>query len=171
MNIVETIQIIGKVIVVLRNVKTGEKKIIHGINIVTDKGDKYYAQSVCGEIPDDDFDGANSGLRLGSDNTPPKKSDNDVTTFLAESAQALDAGYPKTNDNDLENSGKGVNIVSWRYSYGNDEGNVNGIIEGAIVDDRINPSGALTHFLFDEMFGKSFIVTMEVFVNAVFNGI
>jgi len=167
----EQISIVGKVIAVLENKKTGKKKIIHGFNIVTDKGDKYYAQSAVAEAPSDDFDAVAGGLRLGSDNTAPTKADNDVTTFLAGSAHALDATYPLTDDPDADNSGKGVDIVSWRYSYLTSEGNVDAIIEGAIVDDRTTPTGALSHFLFAASFNKTSSDTLKVFVNHEMDGV
>jgi len=167
----EELQIVGRVVAVLENVKTGKKRIIHGLNIITDKGDKYYAQSACGETPDDDFDGASSGLRLGNDNTPPAKGDNDVTALLAGTPHALDATYEKTDDPDPDNIGAGVDIVSWRYSYLTSEGNVNGVIEGAIVDDRTTPTGALSHFLFAAAFDKTVSDTLKVFVNHTFNGV
>ena len=167
----EEIQIIGRVIAVLENKKTGYKKIIHGLNIITDKGDKYYAQAACAETPDDDFIAAAAGVRLGNDNTEPAKGDGDVAAFLAGSAHALDAAYPKTNDDDPDNTGKGVDIVSWRFSYLTSEGNVNGVIEGAIVDDRTTPTGALSHFLFAAAFDKTASDTLKVFVNHTFNGV
>jgi hypothetical protein len=167
----ERIQIVGRVIAVLENKKTGNKKIIHGVNIVTNDGDTYYAQSACGETPDDDFDAAAGGLRLGSDNTTPTKTDTDVTTFLAGSGHALDATYEQTDDQDSDNTGAGVDIVTWRYSYLTSEGNVSGIIEGAIVDNRTTPTAALTHFLFAASFNKTSSDTLKVFVNHTFNGV
>ena len=167
----ENIQIIGRVIAVLENKKTGEKKIIHGLNIVTNDGDTYYAQSAVAEAVDDDFDGASSGLRLGSDNTAPDKVDTDVTTFLSGSAHALDATYPRTDDPDSDNSGADVDIVTWRFSYLTSEGNVDAIIEGAIVDDKTTPTAALTHFLFAALFNKTASDTLKVFVNHTFTGV
>ena len=167
----EELQIVGRVIAVLENKKTGHKKIIHGLNIITDKGDKYYAQSACAETPDDDFDAAAGGVRLGNDNTEPAKGDGDVTAFLTGSAHALDAAYPKTADPDGDNSGAGVDIVTWRFSYLTSEGNVDAIIEGAIVDDKTTPTKALTHFLFAASFNKTSSDTLKVFVNHTFNGV
>lgn len=158
------------IVAVLENVHTGERKVIPGKNIVTNDGDKYYAQSACGETPTNDFDGASSGLRLGSDNTTPTKADTDVTTFLSGSGHALDSGYDKTNDADGDNTGAGVDIVTWRYSYTTSEGNVNSIIEGAIVDNITTPTKALTHFLFAASFNKTSSDTLKVFVNHTMNG-
>lgn len=167
----EEIQIVGRVIAVLENKKTGHKKIIHGLNLITNDGDTYYAQSAVAEAVDDDFDGASSGLRLGSDNTTPVKGNTDVTTFLAGSGHALDATYPRTADPDGDNSGAGVDIVTWRFSYLTSEGNVDAIIEGAIVDDKVTPTAALSHFLFAALFNKTSSDTLKVFVNHTFNGV
>lgn len=167
----ERVSIVGKVVAVLENKKTGKKRIIHGLNIVTNDGDTYYAQSAVAETPSDDFDAAVGGLRLGSDNTAPTKADTDVTTFLTGSEHALDATYPLTDDPDADNTGSGVDIVTWRYSYTTSEGNVDGIIEGAIVDNRTTPTAALTHFLFAASFNKTASDTLKVFVNHTFNGV
>jgi len=167
----DRVQIIGNVIAVIENVKTGHKRIVHGVNIITDKGDKFYAQMACAETPDDDFDGASSGLRMGSDNTTPVKANNDVGTFLAGTAHALDGGYEKTDDDDPDNTGKGIDIITWRYSYLTSEGNADAIIEGAIVDDKVTPTGALCHFLFAAAFDKTASDTLKVFVNHTFNGV
>lgn len=168
----EDVQIIGRVLAVLKNKKTGNIKIIHGVNIVTNDGDVYYAQSACGETPTDDFDHAtNAGLRLGSDNTAPTKSDTDVTTFLTGSDHVIDGTYPKSNDGDSDNTGAGVDVVTWRYSYSTSEGNVSGIIEGAIVDNKGTPTAALTHFLFTASFNKTSSDTLKVFVNHTMNGV
>jgi hypothetical protein len=149
----------------------GRELVIPGINIVTTKGDIYYAQMVSSESPTNDFDGANSGLRLGSTATTPTKADNDVTTFLATSGHALDATYERTVDPDTDNTGSGANIVTWRFSYLTSEGNVSSIQEGAIVDHRTTPTGALTHFLFAASFSKTSSDTLKVFVNHEFTGV
>jgi hypothetical protein len=167
----EGLRITGQVLAVLRCELLDAELIMPGVNIVTNDGDLYYAQSAAGEAPTDDFDGAASGLRLGSDNTAPVKTDTDVTTFLAGSAHALDATYEKTNDDDADNTGAGVDIVTWRYSYTTAEGNVNNIIEGAIVDDRTTPTAALTHFLFGAVFSKTNADTLKVFVNHEMSGV
>jgi hypothetical protein len=163
--------ITGTVLAVLRNPELGLELRVPGLNIVTNDGDQYYAQMACAETPTDDFDGASSGLRLGSDNTSPTKSDTDVTTFLSGTGHALDAGYEETNDPDSDNTGAGVDVVTWRYSYATGEGNANGIQEGAIVDDRTTPTAALTHFLFAASFNKTSSDTLKVFVNHEMSGV
>jgi hypothetical protein len=165
------IAITGTVLAVLRDPRLGLELITRGVNIVTNDGDQYYAQMACGESPTDDFDGASAGLRLGDDATAPTKSDTDVTSFLADSAHALDATYEKTNDDDPANLDAGVDVVTWRFSYTTGEGNVSGIVEGAVVDDRTTPTAALSHFLFEASFDKTSSDTLKVFLNHTMNGV
>ena len=168
----EWLSVRGNVLAVLLNQGTGERRAIRGHNIVTDKGDKYYAQMACGETPTDDFDATAGGLRLGSGTTPaPGKSDGDVITFLTGSSHALDSTYERTADPDTDNTGAGVDIVTWRYSYLTSEGNVSGINEGAVVDNRTTPTGALCHFFFAAVFSKTSSDTLKVFVNHQMNGV
>lgn len=145
--------------------------IYPGMNLVTNDGDTYYAQSSGGETPTDDFDAAGAGLRHGSASTAPTKTDTDVTTFLAGTGLAVDATYPTTNDADADNTGAGVDILTWRFSYGTADGNATGIAEGAIVDDRTTPTAALTHFLYASSFDKTSSDTLKVFVNHEFLGV
>ena len=165
------IAIAGTVLGVLRHQALGLELTVPGVNIVTNDGDQYYAQMACGESPTDDFDGASGGLRLGSGSTSPSKTDTDGRTFLSGSGHALDATYEKTNDGDSDNTGAGVDVVTWRFSYLTSEGNVNSIAEGAIVDDRTTPTAALSHFLFAASFNKTNSDTLKVFVNHTMNGV
>ena len=171
-NILDLLSVKGKVVAVLENVETGATKIVEGKNIVSDFGDLYYAQMACAESPTKDMDGANSGMRLGSCNTAPNKTSNDVLTFLAGTEHGLAAGYEKTSDDDTDNTGGGPDIVTWLYSYTTTEGNVSGIVEGAIVDNRTTPStsGCLTRFTFTSAFTKTSSDTLKIFVNHTFNG-
>lgn len=157
---------------ILAILQTPSGKILHpGHNIVTNDGDTYYAQMVCSETPTNDFDAAAAGLRLGSATTTPTKTDTDVGTFLAGTGHTLDSGYEQTNDSDADNTGAGVDIVTWRFSYLTSEGNANGIAEGAIVDNRTTPTVALTHFLFGTSFDKTSSDTLKLFVNHTMNGV
>jgi len=161
----------GTVLAVLRNERLGLELVVPGINIVTTKGDKYYAQSIAGETPTDDFDAAAGGMRLGTAATAPTKADNDVTTENSAGRHALDATYEKTADSDPDNTGAGVSVVTWRFSYLTSEGNIASIAEGAIVDNRTTPTGALTHFLFASAFTKTSSDTLKVFVNHTLLGV
>lgn len=142
------------------------QRLIPGANVVTDDGDQYYAEAAAGAPS-----WAVGGMRLGTDNTAPTKSDTDVTSFLSGSGKAMDSGYPKTNDDDTDNTGAGADIVTWRVSYGTGEANGTGIVELAIVDNITTPTKALAHALFSAGFDKTSSDTLKVFVNHTMNGV
>jgi len=171
-NILDSVRLKGKIVAVLEDVKTGDMKIVDGKNLVTDYGDLYYAQMAAGETVSQDMDGANAGIRLGSCNTAPNKTEDDVITFLSGTIMTLDTGYEKTSDTDSDNTGAGTDIVTWRYSYATDQGNVSGIVEGAICANRTTPSGTdcLTRFTFASAFTKTSSDTLKIFVNHNFYG-
>jgi hypothetical protein len=158
------------VLAVLTNVEHGGSLVIPGKNIVSNQGDKYYAQRAAGETATILFHSI-GGLRMGSANTAPVKTATDVTTFLAGSGHTVAAGYPKTNDTDADNTGALVDAVTWFYSYTTAEGNVSGIQEGAIVDNITTPTQCVSHFLFAASFSKTSANTLKVFVNHTFNGV
>lgn len=161
----DRVAITGKVLAILRDPKLEREILIPGLNIVTNDGDVYYAQSSVAETPTDDFDAAGAGFLLGTDGTAPTKTDTDVTVEDAAGRKVTDATYPQTNDGDGDNTGAGVDIVTWRVSYTTAEAIITGIQEGAIVDVRTTPTAALTHFLFGATFNKTASDTLKVFVN------
>lgn len=167
----EGVLIGGTVLAVLDNHRLGERLVMPGLNIVTNRGDLYYAQSACAETPTDDFDGTNSGMRLGTGVSSPTKTDTDCETENSAGRHALDATYERTADPDSDNTGSGTDIVTWRFSYLTSEGNIANIANGAIVDNRTTPTQALTHFLFAAAFTKTSSDTLKVFVNHTMNGV
>jgi hypothetical protein len=166
----EKLGLTGQILIILTNTQTGKKRIIEGNNIVTNGGDKYYAQMACGETPDDDFDAAGAGIRLGTGFTSADKDDTDVDTEDSAGRLDVDSGYPKTNDDDGDNSGAGTDIVTWRFSYTTGEGNIADIDELAIVDNRTTPTNALCHAEISPAFTKTSSDTLKIFVNHTFNG-
>lgn len=105
--------------VVLANEKTGETRVIPGRNIVTTAGDVWYAQKACGETPTNAF--ANLYLATGGPVTPAKTDNYGSFTGVA-GEKAKDTGYPKTNDDDADNTGKATDVVSWRFQYATSDG-------------------------------------------------
>lgn len=154
------------VIAVLTDLEDGSHLVIPGKNVVTNEGDKYYAQKSAGESPSTTY----VGLRMGSNAGAPAKTDNDVGTFLAGTGKNTSAGYPKTNDADADNSGTAIDSVTWKFEYTTAEANVAGIAEGAICDSITAPTKALSHFLFAAPFAKTSANTLKVFVNHNFLG-
>lgn len=157
---------ICNVAAILRNVRTGVERVILGSNIITNDGDQYYAEGTVGAPS-----WSVAGMRMGTGATAPAKTDTDVTTFLAGSGKATKATYPKTADADADNTGAGVDIVTWTHEYATTEGNGNNIAEGAIVNNIATPTKALTHFLFAATFNKTASDTLKVIVNHTFNGV
>lgn len=105
-------------LVVLTNHKTGEVRRIWGKNLVGDEGDKWYAQKACGEAPTYDFDSLYLATACGeAGGNPTKTSDYDDFTLHAGSEKHATALYPQTVDPDTDNTGDGVDIVSWKFEY------------------------------------------------------
>lgn len=119
----DSIGIMPDAFVVLTNHETGKVRIIPGRNLVTDAGDVWYAQSACGEGVTNDFVNlylATACSEAGGD--PTKTSNYSHFTLHAGSEKAPTATYPKTNDGDSDNTGAGVDIVSWKYEYTTGDG-------------------------------------------------
>ncbi len=185
----DTVKTHDQVVAVLRNVFTGEYQVYSGPNIVTDAGDLYYAErgalltsgTPIGPVPTN-FTDANGVpdmiMELYDDSTPntaPGKANDrsDMNGVLATgSDQVIDATYPLVNDGDANNTGAGVDIVTYRVSYATGDANL------ADIDDVIltNPSpGAseplIMHAEFAAPFTKTSSDTLTVFVNHRFNGV
>jgi len=160
----------GNVLALLRqDMGEADPLLFVGRNIVTNDGDVYYAQRGVEATPTDDFSNTTAGLRLGSSSAAVAKGDTDVTTFITGAATAVDSGYPKSPDDDTDNTGDGNDIASWRYQYGTSAFSA-AVKEGAIVDNDASPTGALNHFLITE-FTKTNSDTLKMFINHEFLGV
>lgn len=164
--IVEDVKIVGRVTAVLEDMNTGEKIIIKGKNIVTNGGDKYYAQMSAGEAPTDDF--ASGGCKLGTGVTAATKNDTDIETDIGSSYKTAFSGYPKTND--TESGDGGVDKVTHKFLWGIAEANANNISECAIVDAD-TATNALQRLLFSTAFDKVSSQTLIVYITHEFNGV
>lgn len=161
-----------KIVAIATNEKTGEQKVYESENIVTDDGDRYYAQRGAGESPD--FTPAR--LILVSGSLTPAKSDNfsDLENFMfAGSQKPLDSTYQKTNDDDSNNSGAGTDVVTYKFSYPAASGTFTGVTTGAVT--VVNPTGTdpvLSHFAFPGApFNKDTNTSLVVFVNHTMEGV
>lgn len=151
----------------------------YGANIVTDDGDIFYAKAAVGETQtaEEDFLNGNFVLQNPSIQDTPAKPDtfNEVTTSLSATLKAFVAtpNYPLRNDLDADNTGAGVDVVTYLVSYTTGDFNATGINGGAILDDLTTPATTaklLTHFLLTS-FNKTASDTLKVFVNHSMNGI
>ena len=164
----------GKIVAVLRC--EGEEIIIPGLNIVTNDGDTYYAQAGNpNDTPTNDFGGAN-GRIVVLDNTgaAPAKTSNFSNIGAAVGTgnpKAFDTGYPKSNDNDTDNTGAAVDAITYRTSYTTSEAN------GTIDRLAIHLNGAtgtdpiLSYGAFAAQFTKASTDTLKVFNNHTMNGV
>jgi len=157
-------EIRSNVVAIRRGAVTKEAELFLGLNIITNTGDTYYARRAAAETPSPNFAATTARLRLGSSSAAVAKTDTDVTTFITGASTAVDSGYPKTNNtDDADNTGDGVDIVSWRYQFGT-SGFSGSVKEGAIVN-AASPTSALNHFLFAAAIAKTNSDTLKVFVN------
>src|SRR5215471_8999510 len=105
------------------------KTVIPAHNIVTDAGDIWYAQKSCGETPTNAF----NTMVMCSAGTPGKGAVYSAFTPIAGSTKTVSATYPKTNDSDADNTGKGLNIASWLGNWAKADFNAAAISHGLIT--------------------------------------
>jgi hypothetical protein len=138
-------------------------------NIVTNEGDKYYAQKACGETPTNAF----TNLVLGSTGTPStgKASNYGSITPIASTSKAVSTGYPKTNDNDANNTGAGVAIVTWKFAYSAGDFTAASVTEGIVTTSAASATDpVLNHFAFVDAFAVTATDALTVFVNHEMSG-
>lgn len=182
-------EIWGNVIVVLEDQRTGKKRVYRSKNIVTDAGDLYYAErgallttgSPIGPVPTNftDTNGVPDMIMELYDNTvantAPGKVNNrsDLNGVLATgSAQAIDATYPKVNDGDGDNTGSGVDIITYRVSYATGDANLADISDVILTNPTPGASEPIImHAEFGSAFTKTASDTLKVFVNHRMNGV
>lgn len=122
-------------------------------NLVTNAGDIYNAQR--GYVsPTNTF----NALHLGTATTAASKADTASNmTQITGSGIAVVAGFPVPNDTTAENTGKGANVVTWKFSYGASPGPWTAIAEGAIgvgTADLAGGAPLLNRWIFTTPFNK-----------------
>ena len=169
----------------------GSKHWFYGSNLVTNDGDIYYAKKACAESPasNENFAAVASGagatciLQNPSSANSLAKTDtyNNVTNPIVSSGAQKDctSAYPKTNDGDSDNTGAGVDVVTYKFSWTTsqiDTSSGNAITGGCIVDKAAtlgaNPK-ILTHWNFSSpaSFHKTSTDTLTLYVNHTMNGV
>ena len=163
------------VCIVKENTLTGQKTWLYTHNIVTNDGDLYYAQKSVAGTPTSDFGGSDGRMELRTGSATPAKAHvySDVTTPVTASRKIKDSGYPKTADDDGDNTGAGADIVTWRTSWTTSDFNATAIIGGCFHVGGASPASGsklLTHFSITS-FNKTASDTLKIFVNHTFNGV
>jgi len=156
-------------LVVLVNEKTAKRIVIPGRNIVTDEGDKYYAQKACGETPTNDF---NSLYLASAGPTDPGKTDDyDSFTVISGSEKAVSTGYPKTNDSDSDNTGAGVDVITWKFEYSTSDGPFSGVTHSFISKASASTGDPiLNSYKWSSSWDKDGSTSCKVFTNHTENG-
>ena len=165
----ELLRVEADAFVVLTNHKTGQQRVIPGRNIVTDAGDTYYAQKACGETPTNTF--VNLYLATAGPATPAKDDDYSDYTVAGGSEKAPTATYPKTSDGDSDNTGAGVDVISWKYEYTTSDGPFTAITHSFI--SKASASGTdplLNSYKWAASWDKDASTSAKVFANHTVNG-
>lgn len=107
------------------------KAVVEFTNLVTQVGDEYYGERAAGI---DSPPGQVTGMKLGTGSTAPAKTGAGaaLVTYLPDSHQAIEAGYPQSS---LAGS---TRRISWRAIWGPGKADsVNPITEVVIVNDAL----------------------------------
>lgn len=159
--------LVGKITCVLDG--PSGRRIYDTTNLISDAGDIFYAQKMAGEVPTNSF----ANLVLGSGSVAPTKASTyDSITAIANTNKAPEGNYPKTSDNDADNSYAGANVVTYKYYYGKADFTAASVTEGVItVANPTSGSPVLCHFRFPVGFEKTENDTLTIFVNHENEGI
>jgi len=143
-------------------------------NLVTNDGDIYYAIRGAGATP-----AANEGasrIELANPGTmiTPAKTNTytSLTSAITTSRSTFDNTYPKPNDDDTNNPGRGTKVTSYRKTWAGADFNATAIKNGAIHDNA-SPVGAtklVALFQINPNKDKAATDTMTVWVNHSFLG-
>lgn len=142
--------------------------LIPAHNIVGDAGDIWYAQKGASATPTNVF-----GIgELASAGTPGKAAIRSGFTVIGSTQKAHTATYPKVNDGDTDNTGAGVDIVTFLQSYTKADFTAASITHG-IITNTAPAAGEpiLTGYAFGAAFGKTASDTLKVFQNHTMNGV
>jgi hypothetical protein len=167
-----------KVVVVLEDASTGLRRTHISKNIVTDAGDLFYAQRAVGTLPTNFTDGSGVfdgivELYNGASASPAKGNNrSNLTGLVSGSTKAMTSTYPKINDSDVDNTGAGVDVVTYAVSYSKVEANASNIADIIITNPSPGASEpVMMHAEFGTPFTKTSNDTLKVFINHTLNGI
>lgn len=164
-----------KVVAVLER-SNGEVEVHETKNIVTNDGDVFYAQRATGATPTNFwnvtvFDG---NMFLSTTAATPTKADTFATisaNIVNTTGQVISAPYPKANDTDADNSGKGPNVVTYACTFSTGQGPYTNVADVSIAKSGASGSAPLLmRAKFASTFTKATTDTLKVFVNHTMTG-
>jgi hypothetical protein len=105
------------------------RQVWTGHNLVTNDGEQYYTECIQRGIfeafaigatitPTDDM----NSLYVGTDLSPGLPVEGDTLAYIGtpatvEDEAAVVSGFPKVNDTDTVNGGRGTNVLTWKFTY------------------------------------------------------
>ena len=166
---------IGMNVIVVLEKTDGSKEIYfyENVNIVTTAGDIYYAERASGRSVDEltyDF----NTMVLGNGTQPTWGKNSTYSNLggpIAGSVKLVSSGYPKTNDTDPDNTGGGLDVVTWKFEWAKADFAATGINQAVItISSPTSGSPILTGFNMTA-FDKTSNDTLTIFVNHAFEGV
>lgn len=173
----------ANILLILKDAATGRvERVVHGKNIVTNAGDQYYAERAC-ETPAAaiySFHRGKLAVAASYRQVEGKAVTYGSFTFGGTwtGIQSFDSGYPKVSDTDVDNTGAGVDIVTYRRTYSTAQANYTikalGIVRfGATTSAAVSLRYLLNYITLSaaQQITKTSSQTLKVFVNHTFNGV
>jgi len=158
-----------------------DKQWYYTHNIATDVADIFYAEQAVNASLTEDFLSASNRCELanpaGNDSIAKADTYSALGSPITASRKTITATYPLVSDPDSDNTGGGVDIASWDYSWTTtdfDTAAANDVRAGVIHNAAGSPVGGsvlLSHYNFGTPFPKSSSDTLKVFHNHRLNGV
>lgn len=146
----------------------GSKKVWENRNLITNDGDLHMAEKLAAATPSKAF----ANCVLGTGATAANKTDDyDDMTPISGSEKAPSAGYPKVNDTDADNTGKGADICTWKFEWATGDFNNSAVREGCITVETPGAGEKIfNRWVESAAYEKSSSATLTQYVNVEITG-
>lgn len=172
----------ANVLLVLQDAATGRvEKIVHAKNLVTNDGAEYYAEQGANETPTYTFYAGKLALASSYKFVEnPARTLNDLVFSTLSGIQSFDATYPKTSDSDVDNTGSGVRVATYRRTYTTAQANFtikalaiarNGATTNPAASASLRKILNYVTFSVAQQITKTASQTLKAFVNHTFVGV
>jgi hypothetical protein len=148
---------------------TGEKRMLAAHNLVSTAGELHYAQLIAQATPTNAF--GVTELASAVPATPAAGDDRADYTIIATSEKAHTATYPKINDSDADNSGKGADVYTFKNEWTAGDGNWADIDGGIITNASPGASEAILTGFTISNFAKDSSTALTLWVNHAPTGV
>jgi len=170
-----------QVVIVTKDATTGRvlQRVELAPNIVTNEGDKYYAQRGAAATPTYTF---NAGMMVVAKSYTVAATK--VATFgrfvntTYTGRKAFDATYPKTGDTDSDNTGRTADAVTYKRTYTTSEANYTIKALGICRRNATTAAASASKVLLSyktlssaQQVTKTSSQTLVVYINHTFNGV